>query len=188
MADLQLKVEETVRVLCLTHSYFVDTRPMNAGKAKGEIQFLDANVPHPEGEMVDGEVAMVVLGMAHVPMELYEEFYGDHPSFQRVEDYMASVRKKIAAAENKGAEITLEVEEKVDDAPEPITIDEDPFAESPNPLHGVDFRSDNAAELAMSLGLSAADFVDVRPGGSGKQYVVPDVRRANKAKIAASKQ
>ena len=43
-------------------------------------------------------------------------------------------------------------------------------------------------ELAAELGLGAEDFADIEPTGQGEQYIVKDVRKASKAKIAASKQ
>ena len=68
------KQAPSVKVICLTHSYYVDPRPMNDGRLGSVLQFHEHEVPHPdptEGERAAG--ATVILRVADVPEEHVQE-------------------------------------------------------------------------------------------------------------------
>ncbi len=187
----------SVKVLCLTHSYFVDHRPMKDGKLAGVIQFHEHEVPHPDP--TDKERAAggtVILGIADVPEDLYEEYYETHPSFKLLDEFLeedgeADRLESAATVEDTDDEDEeVEVDAKADDEDnedgEEKGGEGDQGGGSPNPLAGVDFASDNAMELAAELGLSADDMGKVRPTGKGGAYIVPDVRKASKKRGAAT--
>ena len=196
--------ENLVKVLILTYSYFVDSRPMRGGKHDEGIQFNEHDVAHPEiAHRALGERA--ILGVADVPEELYEEFYKGHPAFVLLAEYEEMVRDEVAAAQKaeRAARGVVETEDDLEEDQGVLEVGEgagpvqgggqekppeSPKQETtPNPLAGVNFASDRAGEVAAELGLTADDMGKIRPGGKGMAYTVPNVRSANKKRVTAQK-
>lgn len=143
------------RVICLTHGYFKDART--------EILFDERPVPspnHPAGP--DGRRPKVFLGVAEdVPDEVVAEFYRNHTSFL-CEGYDAPAAAPVGA---QGASA-------------PGTDTAPPEGGEANPLAGVNFSSDAAAEHAAHLGLTASAFEAIEPSGKEGSFTKADVARA----------
>jgi hypothetical protein len=73
---------------------------------------------------------------------------------------------------------------KLHDAEGQKLEDEDGDEEDTGPLSGVNFASDEAGELAVESGLTAADFEGVSASGSSGGFTKGDVQKVADAKAA----
>ena len=170
------------RVICLTHSYFHDTRT--------GVTFHERVVPVPGHE--DGKDApRVHLGVADdVDAELVAEFYADHPAF-RAEGYEAAVSSEgpeggegdgdSSDGDQSGQETDESGESAAADTAQAGSGDEDQEDEDLAPDI---FGSPTAEALADEHGLVAADFDGVAPTGK-TGFTADDVRNIAKAKAGA---
>jgi hypothetical protein len=162
-------------VFILTHSYFNDRR--------SDVMFTETVIKNPDPDAEQG--SCIRVGFAEdVPAEMVRAYYLGHRNYivegyTDEELYPDGVPEAVlearegpveATEEEDGADVGEEAQEAPEDVPE----------SQANPLAGIDFDTDNAAELAATFNLSADDFHGITPSGSEGGFLTKDVRLANK--------
>ena len=181
-------MSKLVQVLSLTHSFFVDVRPMVEGGDKVIFHEMLVSNPDPESH----PESKVYLGVAQVREDVYKEFYEKHRSFQlyvegprssqeipdiSFEEEVEETPPEDGEGTEEGSSEDSESsnEEEADDEVPPVG----------NPLAGVNFRTDRGGEVAAQMGLTSEDFSGMDPSGKGGSFTVQDVRKANKRKATS---
>ena len=166
------------RVLILSHGFIHDKR--------NNVTFHECIVANPDPDAKPG--SKVRLGVAEdVDPAIVREFFLGHRNYQVFgytdeELYPDGVPDAVMEA-REALEPDEEPKGEAEDDTDTSEDSEEEESEG-NPLAGLDFNNDNAAEMAAIMGLAATDFDGITATGKGGGYLTSDVRLANKKRQA----